>query len=655
MIKASKIKELVFGKVANLLEPAFLELGFKYSKTKKQFIRQYDIYTQIVSLVHSDSAIIFDEDKEEIYLNFYLYSKIEIPNYEKWYEMNLDKKANLSNSINNIRSYITLSMDEFKDDNFYTPTKSQSFKMFVSQTLAGSSIKGSVTNYKNFDELLVFLDEFIKELEENSDIIQLFNRRTAPFDLTYIRLLSFSGFNELAKDHYDKVYDYYLEKINELKLKGDIKYKDYTNRLDDFISSTAKIANIIYNNPLNRAIKLFALKNEKFVFSDKVHFIERLRIDISDFKIDSLQINSKGDILLFVEKKTVFIYNSKGDKIFESEIILDKKFNEFRNVKSGVLKDSDEFYINHYIIRGNSTMIELPLPVETPKGQKIDPDISYISFSAVQSKYYILYANCFMTYNSNCELLSKLKIANYSCIAIVTEKDWIVAQERDNALVILNFNGIVLHRFEYGNGNNYFEFSPSFDYLICFFYSTKSQFFQISSNKQNVMWAHPTYIKNYKEKLYSDVNHNFGMDIAKFSPDEKYIIGGGDHGKYVAWTMPKLERKELIPQKELLDKMEYTHTEISKNESRKIITKTELIELDNQIFLKNRGNGISSIFFLDSGDVFLTELGYGNYILSWNRDFENLIFYKIEGRIQLYSDIYLSIINDKELVIYHRE
>lgn len=127
-----------------------------------------------------------------------------------------------------------------------------------------------------------------------------------------------------------------------------------------------------------------------------------------------------------------------------------------------------------------------------------------------------------------------MNIGPYSDAKILPEKNIIITTQHTNTLTILEFDGQVKDIYTIGNGNTNFDVSNDQEQIICFFYSTKSQFFNINSKKKDVLWAHPTFIKDYKETLYNDIHHNFGMAVAKFSPDDTYIVGGAEHGKYVA-------------------------------------------------------------------------------------------------------------------------
>ncbi|MBK7633215.1 MAG: hypothetical protein IPJ13_02225 [Saprospiraceae bacterium] len=78
------------------------------------------------------------------------------------------------------------------------------------------------------------------------------------------------------------------------------------------------------------------------------------------------------------------------------------------------------------------------------------------------------------------------------------------------------------------------------------------------------------------------------MSTFKFSPNGDYIIGGAYHGKYVAWTTNDLKRYELIPDESYLQRL----------------GNVEIIEIEGQKILKNRGNHMWKIVFFEEGKYF---------------------------------------------------
>lgn len=55
MVRENKIKELVFGKVAGLLIDKLGNFGFKYSKSKHEFVRQQENVNHIIYLSYRNS------------------------------------------------------------------------------------------------------------------------------------------------------------------------------------------------------------------------------------------------------------------------------------------------------------------------------------------------------------------------------------------------------------------------------------------------------------------------------------------------------------------------------------------------------------------------------------------------------------------------
>jgi len=654
VIRKSKIEELTNDKVIPLIERELNNYGFKYQKTKGFFIRRENGFSQIISVYTPRSPLSYDEDAEQLYFIFNISAKLETPDYEKWFLEKFGEKTYFSVRIENLTSQIELSFDDFDCESFYEPTASQQFKHHVSLLLAdGNSQNRNIIPINEF--LKVNVPKLVSELVEKSDILQIYE--TSEFPFMYMYLLAYGGYTEIA----DKVFlQYYQRAIDDIENKLKISEAEASSSieaLNKFIKNIQKISSLSFTSPFNRSIKILESQNDTFDFSQKTKFIEKLRLDISQFDIKSLNINKIGDILLFIsDNQKIIKLNSKGELIFEKEIETKKGFDKiFWSVPSGVIKGTNNFFVNNYIITENNQLLELLLPIQKiKKGRLQNPNIADLSYWNTKDKYLVIYEDNFLVYSKNGELERAMNIGQNYRSRIIVEKEWIIIYKyKDSINIILNFNGETVGTYECGNGNHLYEFSTNYEYLICFFYSTKSQFYDLAKGKKGVLWAHPTFIKDYKEKMYNDVSHNFGMTIAKFSPDNKYIVGGADHGKYVAWTLPKLERIELIPQNEMIELLE-PDVVIRLYDATNINEKAELVVLDNQTFLKNRGSDISKIIFFENGDIFITELGSGKFVLSWDRNFVNLTFKKINGRLDFHSQKFLTQKTKTELIIYEQ-
>lgn len=651
MVRESKIKELTNDKVITLFEQELSKYGFKYQKSKRQFIRQENGFNQIINIYTPYSPLVYDDNTEQLHLIFNVSSQIEIPNYENWYFEKFGEKLHFSYQIDNFTSQIELSFNDFESESFYEPTSSQQFKHNVTLSLMGGNNPHHDILSIN-DLLKTNIPNLVSKLKENSNILHIHKNREYPFQ--HIYFLIFGGYNEVANLEFQMYYEYLISEI-ETKIKvSETEASGYIEELNRLIKGSEKVTTLSFSNPYKRSVKISETRNDFFEFSQKTKFSEVLRLNVSQFEIKSLSINSNGDILLFTDNKKIVKLNSKGELVFEKDIEAKKGFDKiFWEVPSGVIKATNNFFVNNYIITSENEFLELPLPTQKQKKGKLqNPHIADFAFWDKEDVYLLIYEDKFLVYSKNGELEKVINIEQKYGSRIIIEKEWIVTQKSDTAIIILKFDGETIGTYEYGNANNYYEFSPNYQYLICFFYSTKSQLHDLTNGKKGTLWAHPTFIKDYKEKMYNDINHNFGMTIAKFSPDSKYIVGGADHGKYVAWTLPKLERVELIPQPEMINLLEpHKATRFSNDKSEDIITRAELINLENQTFLKNRGNEIFRINFFENGDIFVTQINSG-FILSWDRNFTNLTYKKIEGRLDFHSNSSMTQRTKTEVIIY---
>lgn len=650
MVKESKIKELVYGKVAGLLIDQLSNLGFKYAKSKQQFVRQHGNIHQIIFLYYPTAPLIYDEDKDRLFLSFSLGSAVEVPNFDKWYTEKTGDTSRFSVRKDTLNAEIEISMDEFVAEDFYTPTPAQQFKRRISRSLSN----GQGNHVIPYNELInEKLPQLAKAIVELSDIEKIFNTSPYPMHQQHISLFVFAGQIEKANELFDVAYHKFVEEIEE-KQKTDaaeaIKYAGY---LDGFIAKAQKLSQRSYNNPFSRSVKVLDKKGEKFELSSNIQFIESLRLDISNFSIRATHLNSSGEILLITSENKIFKFSAGGELLLEKEITPPNGFDRLANPRTGLIKYTDNFFINNYIIDKNNTVVELPLPVNKQKGKKLqNPHITDLAWSQKNEQYLVLYQGAFITYSKTGEIEKSIPVKENYYSRIIVEKEWIVTQIPDTANVLLDFAGQTIGTYEFAKGNYYYEISNSFEHLICFFYATKSQYYNLQKEKKESLWAHPTFIKDYKEILYNDINHNFGLSIARFSPDDQYIIGGADHGKYVAWTLPALERIELMPTPEAIALLKpLIRTQYPDGQRLDIVQKPEVVVLGKQAFLKNRGNGISEIMFLNNGDLFLTQLG-DHLLLLWDRKFNNLAHFETQGKIGLHGHKFLTQRSKDEFVVY---
>lgn len=662
-VKATKAQELVYENVAAKLDAVFGKEGFKYQKSKKRFLRQSGKLDHVISLYPERPAIYYDDDANQVFVCFQLSGIVEMPAFDKWYNSLSDQPNRFMHRVKNgwLRLRMNVSFDEFTGDDFYTPTNSQRFKGLVSSTLAA----GKLTESESMDLEAAYsgpIPDLLKGFDISTDILKIFEDREYPHSLPYLLFLHYNGFTADAKEHIEKSYQFQLNLVKEkLQQNADDDVKSYLHYLASFIDIIRKAGIAEYPNPFEATVKPVEYRQSLLAFAPGLSFKEKLRLDIEQLDIQQHEINNKGEILLLHSYKHVLKLSPDGSSILVDFIIESPKgFGRLDWAKTGQLKGTHDFFVNNYIIREDNTVLELQLPLNTIKKSKHPQNfhVQNLVYSVTKEKYYLLYEDLFLTYNKSGEKESAVTVNRTSNGGIYPEKEWLILQYGKSGYGLFNFDGSLISEHEVSGGNHDFALSTGYDYLAFFFYSTKSQLYNLSNGKKHTLWAHPTLVKGYVETMYNDINHNFGMTHAAFSPDGTYLVGGADHGKYVAWNLPKVERVELIPDPAFIQLLQPETNRIFLNMDGTVAPHEEvrpgIVELEGQRFFVNRGNDITKIIFIDNGTFFLTELGNANYVLTWDRQFNNLGYLKAEGRLNQHGT-FLSVKNKKELIMYHRE
>jgi WD40 repeat protein len=648
MIKKNKIEDLIQEKVVPQIETRLLEFQFKFQKSKKSFFKQLkNGFVHKITIYPASSPIIFNEETDKLFLVFYIDFRIENPAFDKWIYEKFDNKEQFSFQKERYTTKIELSFEDFTSDSFYTPTPTQQFKQSILNSFIQQYGTAEIISYE------VLIKEKIPygllTLDAYSDILTIFESHQKSYNSIF--LLVFGGYMILAKELFNKDFESYISNINIELQKVNNDANRLINNLESFIAKVNKVTDLSLVNPFKRSIKIRIPEDEIFEFSQKVKFKESLRLNISSFQIEAHFVNFNGFVLLITNNHKIIKLDPNGNSIFEYDIKLKKGFRQIDmyRPKIGEIRGTNDFYFNNYIITSQNDVIELVLPTTNlKKGVIQNSTISDFAFWSKMEKYLIFFENNLLFYKKNGEL-EKSILMNERMGEIIIEKEWVITHTYNVSTNILNFEGEILGTYETANGNTQFEFAPDYNYLTCFAYSTKSQFFDISTGKNSTLWAHPTFVKGYKELMYNDIENNFGMDILKFSPDNKYMVGGAYHGKYVAWTLPSLKRVELIPSDEMIELFEPIIRQVDGVE---IAIIAEKIKLDDQIFFKNRRNHMTKIIFFENGDIFITEIGNGKFVLSWDRNFNNLNYKKIKGKLDFHSGKYLTQQTDSELIIY---
>jgi len=655
MIKASKISWLFENRVIVSIDQIFNELGFRYTKNKKAFGRSSGEFSQFVKLSFASNPVSYNEEEERIMFNFTLSSPIESPTFEHWIRKKTGRPAFFHLPLESINSFVTISIRDFQQEDYLDIFKSRTYPLSVLSSHSFQQKHEGNLTYA-LEELKMYkIKQLIEKLDSKSNFSDFISNNyvPSPSAINQAHLLFYNGSHELAKAHYDSLHQHLVSEIN----KNSPPTVESIKNLEEFIERVKVVSGFDYQNTVKRSLKLKSPLGANFNFTTDHLFSEVFRLDVSEMEITDYQINGQGMTLLFLENKKVILLNPKGEIVLETVIKYDDRCYNIGGYFTGIIDSTDDFYVNHYVFKADLSILELPLMIDfsNAKKNKIRPFIRDISYSNSTEKYYVLFPIETNTqvwiYDGRGRFESKFTIEGKPRKIIIKNR-WIISSKSDKYNCIWDFEGRLLGTYEYGKGNDGFEFSKTYKYLFSFNYSTKSQFYFFPSEKAKTLWAHPTYITGYKDFLYADTHHNFGVDTAKFSPDEQCLVAGAYHGKYVMWLLPSLQRIELIPSEDAQTKMIQSYV-FKDGDWHASETRAEVVEFMGEKFLKNRSNHIRGIYFLDKGEFFITAIG-DNMVLLWNRFGENLAFFDDTGKVILHNSQYLSQLKNKELVLFSR-
>ena len=654
MIKADSLKKLSEKIVLNGLLSKLEPIGFKYLKSKQYFKRTVGNFDQIISFGTSHSPLEFNENTDELYLKFHISANIESPKFDKWITKELKSRSFFKHFIENVKCIELVDFNTLNRDDFFTPTESRKFKNYITSSLVG------IDNDKriSFLEFENKLAEILESFDNLNTAKSLYNNKTQAFQ-DYLRLLVFEGETEQAKDAY-------LEKYNQVKNQVDLTNTDKIEETKKRIQSLEKFASEIeiffkikLENPFKRELNKLESKEEKIKLSSDLGFKEHFRFDSSLLEIDSFDINDLGEISIITEEKEIIKIKANGDIKSIGKLKIDDCFsNSFNNSKVKWIENAKVFSFNNYILLENDELIELTFDFDKTKFKtnEIPLFIKELSFDSSNKEYHFIYLlNYKHTYHSIYDLSGQL-ISTYTIDKNIlkfnlSRQEYIVQSEK-NSVDIIDFKGNIKGNYKYGNGNDHIELSPDGKLMLLHFYSTKSQLYNLDNKKKQTLWAHPTFLKNYKENFYNDINHNFGLTTCKFTPDGKHIIGGADHGKYVIWDTKKFERKELIPNKHSQKIFNWFTTTITNGKSTENYFKPYSVEHENQNLFINRGYDISKISFLENGKYIITQVS--DCLLIWTKDFENIGHIYGIGRVTFSANNFLVYKTNNELVIHRK-
>jgi WD40 repeat protein len=353
-----------------------------------------------------------------------------------------------------------------------------------------------------------------------------------------------------------------------------------------------------------------------------------------------IKFHQIGDFLFQVREDGSVIKHDKNGIILDNHQTISYNINSQNSIN--ISRNSKVLFFNDIVVKENG-FIPLIYNTDIKKNGLIQP-VPYSQVYIPQRNMYAFlisnYKNHEMHFFSN-EGVSITKIQFLEKpIEIIPEIEIVLCEKEDKSCEVYSLDGV--HKYSMPSNNARYSFKQHYDYnlnanlFLSAWYHTKSQLYKLSTGEfVKHLWAHPTNMPGYKEKLYSDIHHNFGMSTFKFSPNGDYIVGGADHGKYVAWTTNDLNRYELIPDEPYLQRL----------------GNAEIIEFEGQRILKNRGNEMWKILFFEEGKYFgfqvkkdlliwdskfnhidtILDLGYVNNII------EDQLFVENEDKIEVYK------------------
>ncbi len=620
MLRKKALRRVFDVIIENDISPRFLEKGFVYKKSKKLFVKEFNGFDVSITPSISTPSLVYREESEKLLFYFDLRTTIKCSKFEKWHESNFETKPNLVKSLGMEKCYQEIQFDVFESSDFFTPTPSQQFKSNMLTALAknrGVAAKSIEGYFDNDFELL------LTKIEDNCTHLEGFKKKDRIIDFNYANLLVFQAELEKAKIEYNLIYDTLSQRLNKYRSEKGQDHPGAINMIKNIAKGGKQFFDLDFEIPKPLAITS-SFQNIEIDFPEtNLKFKEVFSLPKPSRRINSFCISPSGRLIVGHKDRNtkdgfITIWENDGTLLLELELDTQGKTHT-REVHVGYLGNCNLFFANQYLINQDLDCFKLELPDAGSKNKPLGSHFSipirydekaerFIAYAIYEKESYVVFYD--KTYN----LVKKLAVT-LRPLDIIIKKQWILLYKYSSYISIIDYDGNEIAQLKDNNVNdtgglwylnNYHAISPSNKYLFTFFYYVKSKLFDLETMNHDVLWGHTTYMKNYKEQYYNDINHNFGVYPAKFSPNEKYIIAGADHGKYVAWTLPDKKRVELIPNAAYLKKM----------------PDALIYEVKGVKYLKNRGHKIKDIAFWENGKYF--SLIINDDLLIWNDKFEHI-------------------------------
>lgn len=653
MIKADTLKKLTKEVIVNQLIEHLEPFGFKYLKSGNQFKKTRGNFDTIIYLVTSVVPLQLDK-VEKLQLSFGLNIAVKSSKFDKWVSKKLGVWSAFHHSVENINCTKSVDFDQLNNGDLFTPGESQQFKNYVTSSLAGSG-KHQECSLSEFITRIPTLCDTLDRLSSAKELLK--EKQKGSRD--YLRLLVFEEELDLAKEEYLKVYHTLTNEIHEQLNANPEEAKKKIQELEEYLLEINTLLGIDLENPFLRELKKAVSKHQKVKLACNLWYEEVARLDTSLVNIQSFDLNDRGEVLILLEDRELVKVQESGEIKKIGHLRLDdcfrKDLNSFR-VKW--LEEAQVFVCNNFIVSEKEELIELTLDFDASQfhPNSLTRGVQELLFDKVENKYHLLFSTGQKTFyhsvfNREGRLLSTKKL-DRDCIKINLARKEIIVHSESNSFDSVDFDGNEKGNYKYGNGNDRIALSPDGNLMILHFYSTKSQLFDLDTGAKKTLWAHPTYLKGYKENFYNNINHNFGMTTCCFTPDGSHIIGGANHGKYVLWDTSKLERRELIPSEASMQMFNWYTTTQKKEKSIKNYFKPYTATLEGNEFFINRGYDISNVSFIDGGKYTITQIK--DSLLIWDADFNNVGSVYGIGEATFTSKNYFAINTNGDFVLFKR-
>ncbi|MEL6536880.1 MAG: hypothetical protein AAFQ98_15780 [Bacteroidota bacterium] len=655
MIRADSLKKLTEKAVLEALGETMEAAGFKYLKSKQTFKRTVGNFEHTLGFGTPHSPLQFDEDKDELSLKIQLYTALLSPKFDKWVEKTLEENSRFRHQFQSKAYVQVLNPDQLTKEDFFTPTESQKFKQLVSASLAGPD----TSERSPLGQVKEEIPPLLEALTAVSQAEALFERRQEDY-YPYLQLLVFEGKTELAQTRYLEVFEEVKAETAELLKTNPKEATDLIVELEDLANEIKTLFGLEVEATFQRELATKPLQGQKVRLAPEVGYVEQLRLDVSMVKVNSFAINDAGECLLLREAGMLTKVATDGAVQEIGKLQFPSQFRkDSYTFKVQWLEEAQCFACNNFVVNESNELIELTLDLAD---KKFKPDSVYtaitdFAFDPAPEQFHLLFSpdhkvSYHAVYDRTGTLVKNQPLDRKGLKINLPRKELLV-QGNGNSVDVLSFDGEVLGNYPYGKGNHRIALSPDGNLMALHFYATKSQLYDLEKGKKNTLWAHPTFLKDYKNTFYHDIHHNFGMTYAEFSPDGRYLVGGADHGKYVCWDTQKWERRELIPSEAARSIFQWSTTTFQEGGSTKNYFTPYTAMLEEQEHFINRGYKLTEISYLSEGTLWVLQVK--DNLLVWNTDGQNVGYVYGIGYVAFSTSHYLAVLQGNDLVIMQRQ